>query len=37
MVASAEAIYRFEAVLGTPPDSPCIPVLARGVELAVGY
>ena len=35
LVASAEHVYRVEAVLWTPPDSPCIPVLGRRVELTI--
>ncbi len=35
LVASAEHVYRVEAVLWTPPDSRCIPVLGRRVELTV--
>jgi hypothetical protein len=35
VVASVDAIYRVEVVLWTPPDSRCVPVLARRVTLEV--
>jgi hypothetical protein len=31
LVASAEHVYRVEAVLWTPPDSRCVPVLGRRI------
>jgi hypothetical protein len=35
LVASAEHVYRVEAVLWTPAGSPCVPVLAHRVELTI--
>ena len=35
VVASAEAVYRVEAVLLPPPGAPNVPVLARRIELAL--
>jgi hypothetical protein len=35
LVAAADAVYRIEVVLWTPPDTPCVPMLGRRVELAI--
>ncbi len=33
IVASADAVYRVEAVLWVPRGSPCVPVLGRTTDL----
>jgi hypothetical protein len=35
LVASADEVYRIDAVLWTPQGTPCIPALARRIDLNV--